>query len=55
MLEASADLGEKVIKSGLALFPNEPFLLIFYANFLMEVGGFDWSPSISAWQFERQV
>lgn len=34
---AAADLGELIIKAGLATFPNDPQLLILYANFLMEV------------------
>ena len=33
----AADLGETIIKAGLATFPNNPQLLILYANFMMEV------------------
>ena len=33
----AADLGETIIKAGLATFPNDPQLLILYANFMMEV------------------
>lgn len=38
MLGDAADLGERIIRAGMARFPNQPFLLILYANFLMEVG-----------------
>ncbi|KAG2443224.1 hypothetical protein HYH02_009297 [Chlamydomonas schloesseri] len=34
--EAGA-LGETIIKAGMQLFPTDPFLLILYANFLLEV------------------
>ena len=33
----AANLGETIIKAGLATFPNNPQLLILYANFMMEV------------------
>ncbi|KAG2497251.1 hypothetical protein HYH03_004835 [Edaphochlamys debaryana] len=37
VLEDSAALGEAIIKAGMRVFPNTPFLLILYANFLLEV------------------
>jgi len=37
MLPEAAELGERIIKAGMATFPNDPHLLILYANFLMEV------------------
>ncbi|KAG2497227.1 hypothetical protein HYH03_004816 [Edaphochlamys debaryana] len=37
VLEDSAALGEAIIKAGVRVFPNTPFLLILYANFLLEV------------------
>lgn len=33
----AADLGELIIRAGLATYPNNPSLLILYANFMMEV------------------
>jgi hypothetical protein len=33
----AADLGETIIKAGLATFPSSTFILIQYANFMMEV------------------
>ncbi|GLI61938.1 hypothetical protein VaNZ11_004468 [Volvox africanus] len=35
--EDAAALGETIIKAGMQVFPNTPFLLILYANFLLEV------------------
>ncbi|GFR46156.1 hypothetical protein Agub_g7683, partial [Astrephomene gubernaculifera] len=35
--ETSAALGETIIKAGMQVFPNSPFLLILYANFMLEV------------------
>lgn len=35
--DGASQVGELVIKAGMATFANEPTLLILYANFLMEV------------------
>eukprot|EP00198_Chlamydomonas_reinhardtii_P005487 XP_001694823.1 predicted protein [Chlamydomonas reinhardtii] len=35
--EEAAALGEKVVRAGMMVFPNNPTLLILYANFLLEV------------------
>ncbi|GIL67639.1 hypothetical protein Vafri_20979 [Volvox africanus] len=35
--EAAAYWGETVLKAGMQAFPNDPYLLILYANFLLEV------------------
>ncbi len=37
IVEEAAALGETIIKAGMQTFPKSPFLLILYANFLLEV------------------
>ncbi|KAG2423934.1 hypothetical protein HXX76_014875 [Chlamydomonas incerta] len=37
VIEEAAALAEKVVRAGMAVFPNHPTLLILYANFLLEV------------------
>ncbi len=37
IVEEAAELGETIIKAGMQTFPKSPFLLILYANFLLEV------------------